>query len=565
MHAQFTSLATSTITATLHTRMTSRATTADLAEKFRRYLEIRIEENKYEYEAAEKRIPQPAKSRHPESLTVGIVGGGMAGLYSALLLHSFGIPVKIFEANDRVGGRVYTHRFTEEEYQYFEAGAMRLPDVPWQKPVLDLIDYLNKRVPQASRIETVPYSYSCPSGNRVYVNGTKQRDGSIMTVNYANAHLDELGFPRTAGATVEASKYLQDAIEPIRQELHDNFDGALRKYDSKTLYNYLYEDLGWSDAKINYVEAMTSSTNEFQEGLVDLAILHSDFTGVPPSWITIHHGMSRLPEAAAMVIGEENIQKSSKIVSVAYLEDGRIQLGYERFKTAKKTEPKYGIETFDAVILAVPPNSIHMLHSKPTPPMWPVELQAAFRSTYFCSLYKIGLRFKSRFWERKDLRPSLGGQSITDLPCRLIVYPSYGIGDKGKGVLLLYSKMTDANNWLSQSETEKVQLALRYLQELYPEVNISKEYAGSASEEDFLTEAFIGHWSLGVSIFYPSHFTKLYPQMVLPRGNVYFAGEHLSVYRRWIVGAIDSAMVAVKQLLHKNIDSSANVSLLKED
>ena len=156
--------------------MTARVTTADLAEKYRRYLEICIEENKCEYEAAEKRIPQPAKNKHPETLTVGIIGGGMAGLYSALLLRSFGIPVKIFEANDRVGGRIYTHRFTEEEYQYFEAGAMRLPDVPWQKPVLDLIDYLNKRVPQASRIETIPYSCSCPSGNRVYVNGTKQRD-----------------------------------------------------------------------------------------------------------------------------------------------------------------------------------------------------------------------------------------------------------------------------------------------------------------------------------------------------------------------------------------------------
>jgi len=90
----------------------------------------------------------------PGSFTVGIVGGGMAGLYSALLLRNFGIPVKIFEAENRVGGRVYTHRFSDKEYQYFEGGAMRLPDVPWQKPVFDLIDYLNKRMPQASRIET---------------------------------------------------------------------------------------------------------------------------------------------------------------------------------------------------------------------------------------------------------------------------------------------------------------------------------------------------------------------------------------------------------------------------
>lgn len=43
-------------------------------------------------------------------------------------------------------------------------------------------------------------------------------------------------------------------------------------------------------------------------------------------------------------------------------------------------------------------------------------------------------------------------------------------------VLLQYSWMTDTNHWLPLSETEKVQLALRYLQELYPEVNIPEEY-----------------------------------------------------------------------------------------
>lgn len=549
--------------------MTARPTTADLAENYRHYLESRLEHSKVEYELAEKQIPQPLKSkkRKPESFTVGIVGGGMAGLYSALLLRKFGIHhVKIFDAENRVGGRVYTHRFSEEEYQYFEGGAMRLPEVSWQKPVFDLIEYLNKRVPPASRIETIPYNFSCPTGNRVYVNATKKKDGSIMTVKYANTHPEELGFPDTAEATVEASKLLQDAIDPIRKELEADFCAALKKYDSKSLYYYLHEDLGWSDAKINYVEVMTSQTNEFQEGLVDQAILDADFIGGPSSWKTINHGMSRLPEAAAMVVGENNIQKLSKIVSIAYLSDGRIQLEYEKFKTPLKTESTSRQETFDAVILAVPPHSVQMLASKPTPPEWPVELQAGFRSIHFQPLYKIGLRFKSRFWEREEVGPSLGGQSISDLPCRWVVYPSYGLGDKGKGVLLQYSWMTDANHWLPLSETEKVQLALRYLQELYPEVNIPEEYAGSASEEDFLKEAFFIEWSAkwpqGDATFFPGQFTTLWSRMIRPRGNIFFAGEHLSVYHTWIVGALDSAVVAVKQLLCKNIDPNATVSYL---
>ncbi len=62
-------------------------------------------------------------------LNVGIIGGGISGLYSAMLLqkHIPGVSVKIFEAIDRIGGRIYTHRFSTEPHQYFEAGAMRIP------------------------------------------------------------------------------------------------------------------------------------------------------------------------------------------------------------------------------------------------------------------------------------------------------------------------------------------------------------------------------------------------------------------------------------------------------
>jgi hypothetical protein len=34
-----------------------------------------------------------------------------------------------------------------------------------------------------------------------------------------------------------------------------------------------------------------------------------------------------------------------------------------------------------------------------------------------------------------------------------------------------------------------------------------------------------------------------------PEGNIYFAGEHLSVHHTWIVGALDSALLACQQLL----------------
>ena len=97
-----------------------------LAEKYRQHLDKLSEETAT---FMPKLPPEVAKAEQKEHLRVGIVGGGIAGLYSALLLKE-GLPnvsVKIFEATERVGGRVYTHRFSEEKYQYLKLGLCDFP------------------------------------------------------------------------------------------------------------------------------------------------------------------------------------------------------------------------------------------------------------------------------------------------------------------------------------------------------------------------------------------------------------------------------------------------------
>ena len=56
------------------------------------------------------------------NLTVGIIGAGAAGLYSAILLESLGIDCEILEANNRPGGRIYTHYFDEPTWQKSRPG-----------------------------------------------------------------------------------------------------------------------------------------------------------------------------------------------------------------------------------------------------------------------------------------------------------------------------------------------------------------------------------------------------------------------------------------------------------
>ena len=98
---------------------------------------------------------------------------------------------------------------------------------------------------------------------------------------------------------------------------------------------------------------MLSQTNEFRIGLTEQAILESDFLRQAVSeWKTIESGMSRLPEAMAKVIGEKCIA----LQTLAYLEDGRVKVGYGQKPTC---------ETFDAVILALLTSAIRMIPKKP--------------------------------------------------------------------------------------------------------------------------------------------------------------------------------------------------------
>ena len=62
-------------------------------------------------------IPSPPKATD----VVGILGAGVGGLYTALMLESLKINFEILEASeDRVGGRMYTHKFDKGgRYDYY--------------------------------------------------------------------------------------------------------------------------------------------------------------------------------------------------------------------------------------------------------------------------------------------------------------------------------------------------------------------------------------------------------------------------------------------------------------
>lgn len=84
--------------------------------------------------------------------TVGIVGGGAAGMAAARELWRSGYNVRIMEASPRIGGRLFTQRRPSGQFTSYEFGAMRMPffndeshgETPQQSTNCLLAYYLNR-------------------------------------------------------------------------------------------------------------------------------------------------------------------------------------------------------------------------------------------------------------------------------------------------------------------------------------------------------------------------------------------------------------------------------------
>ncbi len=480
----------------------------------------------------------------PQRFRICIVGGGISGLYSAILLqrHFPGVDIKIFEASDRVGGAVYTYRYSSEPHQYFEAGAMRLPCIDSHQPVFSLIEYLNEMFPD-DPIRLIDFKYLNPESNRVFVNNTKQKNGCIMSVKYATENYKELGF---TDADKDANKLHFEAFKPVSDELESHFEEALKKYKDMSVRDYLRQKLGWSSEKIDYLEVMCATSNYFYLGIIEY-VCHLEISAdADYSWKTIEGGMSKLPEQCANAVRKNggSISLKSKVESISQNSQS-VRIGVSQLNS---TDLVY--EEFDSLIVAIPLPFLRKIIERP---YFGKDFERALRLPLFEPASKLGLKFNSRFWERPDLDPppSFGGQSVTDLSVRWVLYPSHGVGEKKESVLSVYNHTSDGRQWQLLSKEDKIKTALHDLQLLYPEVDISKEYAGGEpGSEHFLNEAFEVDW-WGLTMYYPGQFQEFYPVLVKPRGNIYFTGGYLASSLAWILSALESTKRMVSMLARK--------------
>jgi len=442
---------------------------------------------------------------------------------------------------------------------------MRIPES--HKEVLDLIEEL--------KVPTIEFIFSSDD-SYYYINGAKTEDGKIMTKKYALAHPNELGFIKIQiiSEHVPHSR-ARDPVDFDGITLHLNRDAKPDLWQSVvSIYNRIYDDLaadmealgtdkffdtyaqyrvysyfhyiiptllkrdtssypppakveGLVDSVLHFAEMTESATGLNNLALVESVIDSRNFAS-GQKWHTVKDGMHHFPDALASKLDQGKIIREAQVTAIEPADGGSVKITWEHKAVTNS-------EVFDTVLVTAPFGSVRFMNiSVP----FTYGKKQAIRSLNYDHSTKIFAQFPKRWWELEENKV-VGGASLTDLPVRTVVYPSYGLNDSGKGVLLCsYTWQNEAIMWANVDERTKKEVVIRNLSLLHG----TKPFA--PEEVELATHT----WLEAFSLFGPGQF-KLMINAMVPERGCHFAGEHLSTYHAWILGALYSATRAVREIL----------------
>ena len=444
---------------------------------------------------------------------VVVVGAGMAGLVAADALVRAGHEPLVLEAQQRVGGRVYTLREPFAPGLYAEAGAMRIPRA--HRLTLAYVERFG--------LPTADFTMNNPEG-WCHLFGRKHRfrdiDGRPTLVG---AHLAE----HERGAT--CAKLWDRAIRPFADRIAAHGDAGWgeieQAFDDHSTREFL-EEQGWSEAAIELFGLLMN-----QESLLNtsfLELLREEIGHFYVDMVRIEGGMDLLPRAFLPALAGR-IRFGARMVAIDQSDTG-VTIHYQTPAGRMQVEGDRAIVTAPFPVLRHVEFVKPLSHSK----------RRAIRQLHYDASAKILFQCRRRFWEEDD--GIFGGGSVTDLAIRNVFYPEQ-CRETGRGILLAsYTWAEDAQRWGSLSPDERIVQALENVAVLHPQVREEFEVGTSKMWHD---DPYAGG---AFALFEPSQQTLLYRHIVSPEGRVHFAGEHASLHHAWIQGAIESGLRAAGEI-----------------
>ncbi|CAG9979836.1 unnamed protein product [Clonostachys byssicola] len=507
----------------------------------------------------EQKQPDEAFVAAAKNKSFGILGGGISGLASSLMLDSVGIHNwKILESSERVGGRirtVYLNGSSPEDGQYHELGPMRFPveitdsetnetfPIMDQRMVFQLADVMNELNAGNETLQVKFWEWIQSSPNTPADTPFRRPDGTIPSkteVAKDPAYYNPTVY-NNATAAEEAIQALDDfkGLTPERIRMYaTNIFAAYKQAKEDGMFDY--SEVSYlrhvMKTDLNTTDEVTPSQNYWPMWEYETVYF------LASKWVTIQGGLSRLPAAFEPHI-KDRVQYGAKVNGLHYNKDNDTlsvtwrSTGSEPFSTPNK------VTNFDYVLNSVPLNLMKFWNMPPYSSL----LKRSIDRTIYANACKVAVQFKTRFWEHLE-RPVLGGCTRLYSPqLGQVCYPSWHLNATGPGTMLAsYLSDYEATVACAMSEEEHMAYIKRAFSEIHGseivEENWTGNYARQCWEQD---EHHAGAFTM--QIFSQQH---LYlPAFYRTEFKTVFIGEAATFTHTWLFSALESATRGTVQLL----------------
>ncbi|MBD5786823.1 FAD-dependent oxidoreductase [Cellulosimicrobium terreum] len=470
---------------------------------------------------------------------VVVVGAGPAGLASAYELQKAGYKVTVLEARHRVGGRTLTIRDGDSETDvngvkqtarfadgvYMNAGAGRIAQ--W----MVTMDYLREL--------GVPYEVFTNANADAYLYNERTGSTPGNPTRYRTAKADVFGYTSELLALATDQGALDQKLTAADKE---NLRSFLRSWGSLTADGKYQggSNRGYSEYPSAWNEHGTPLPGPGSVSDV-LASRMGQYFPFEINWeqsmlmFQPKGGMDTTYDYFVRAIGKQNVHLSSPVTGVRNTTRG-VTVTY----TAKNGRTRE-IDA-DFAIVTAPAGLMRTWGTN-----WGAGIDSALGEFSTGSpAGKIGLQYRSRFWE--DDHRIFGGITETDMDLAHIWYPSYGYGERKGLVVGYYNTGTNARTYADMTPRQREMRAVEQGVKIHGE-KYRTELESSFSIAWHKVPYIEGAWA------YPNTQSAGFKQLQQGAGNVYFAGDWMSEISAWQHGAFWAARYAV-QALHARVMSS---------